>query len=95
MNFIRSRIAPSTAGYERPEGLRGTALVIGFGRIGQIASQFLLVRGYDISIIDSDVEMIDAAREYNFKVHYGDGTPTTADSTTPGSSSIRASISLG
>jgi glutathione-regulated potassium-efflux system protein KefB len=74
MNFIRSRMAPSTAGYERPEGLRGTALVIGFGRVGQIASQFLLVRGYDISIIDSDVEMIDAAREYNFKVYYGDGT---------------------
>ena len=74
MNFIRGRMAPSTTGYERPEGLRGAALVIGFGRVGQIASQFLFVRGYDISIIDSDVEMIDAAREYGFKVYYGDGT---------------------
>jgi hypothetical protein len=35
---------PSDAGYERPEGLKATALVIGFGRIGQIASQFLLLR---------------------------------------------------
>jgi len=73
MNFIRSRMRPSDAGYERPDGLRASALVIGFGRIGQIASQFLLTRACDISIIDSDVEMIDAAREYGFKVYYGDG----------------------
>ena len=74
MNFIRTRIRPSTEGYERPAGLTGTALVIGFGRVGQIASQFLLARGYDISIIDTDVEMIDAARDFDFKVYYGDGT---------------------
>jgi glutathione-regulated potassium-efflux system protein KefB len=74
LNFIHSRMRPSDAGYERPEGLRASALVIGFGRIGQIASQFLLTHGCDISIIDSDVEMIDAAREYGFKVYYGDGT---------------------
>jgi glutathione-regulated potassium-efflux system protein KefB len=73
LNVVR-RGGPSAEGYERPDGLRGTALVIGFGRVGQIASQFLLARGYDISIIDTDVEMIDAAREYDFKVYYGDGT---------------------
>lgn len=49
------------------------ALVIGFGRIGQIASQFLLARGHEISIIDTDVEMIDIAREHGFDVYYGDG----------------------
>jgi glutathione-regulated potassium-efflux system protein KefB len=74
LNFVRSRMGPSTDGYERPTGLTGTALVIGFGRVGQIASQFLLARGYDISIIDTDVEMIDAARQFDFKVYYGDGT---------------------
>jgi glutathione-regulated potassium-efflux system protein KefB len=74
LNFVRKRIRPSTDGYERPDGLTGTALVIGFGRVGQIASQFLLARGYEISIIDTDVEMIDAARDFNFKVYYGDGT---------------------
>lgn len=74
MNFVRRRSGPSTEGYERPAGLTGAALVIGFGRVGQIASQFLLARGYDISIIDTDVEMIDAAREFDFKVYYGDGT---------------------
>jgi glutathione-regulated potassium-efflux system protein KefB len=74
LNFIRSRIRPSTDGYEQPDGLTGTALIIGFGRVGQIASQFLFARDYEISIIDTDVEMIDAARDFGFKVYYGDGT---------------------
>jgi glutathione-regulated potassium-efflux system protein KefB len=74
MNLVRRRAGPSTEGYERPKGLTGAALLIGFGRVGQIASQFLMARGYDISIIDTDVEMIDAARGLDFKVYYGDGT---------------------
>jgi glutathione-regulated potassium-efflux system protein KefB len=74
LNALRGSSALSTEGYARPAGLTGTALVIGFGRVGQIASQFLFARGYDISIIDTDVEMIDVAREHEFNVHYGDGT---------------------
>jgi len=74
LELVRSRIGAATDGYERPAGLSSTALVIGFGRVGQIASQFLLARGYQISIIDTDVEMIDAARDFDFKVYYGDGT---------------------
>jgi glutathione-regulated potassium-efflux system protein KefB len=50
------------------------ALIIGFGRVGQVASQFLFARGYDVSIIDLDVEMIDIARSLGFDVYYGDGT---------------------
>lgn len=57
LNFFRRRMQPSTEGYERPAELQGTALVIGFARVGQIASQFLLARGCEISIIDTDVEM--------------------------------------
>jgi len=72
--LIRRRLSPSTSGYETPEGLGGAALVIGFGRVGQIASQFLFARGYEISIIDTDVEMIDVARDMEFEVYYGDGT---------------------
>lgn len=74
LRFVLRRRQPSTEGYERPDGLKGTALVIGFGRVGQIVSQFLLARDFDISIIDTDVEMIDAARTFDFKVYYGDGT---------------------
>jgi len=74
LNFVRSRQSLSTEGYEQPDELTGAALVIGFGRVGQITSQFLLERGYEISIIDTDVEMIDVARSFDFKVYYGDGT---------------------
>jgi glutathione-regulated potassium-efflux system protein KefB len=63
----------STPGVEAPIDLRGSVLVIGFGRVGQIASQFFFARGHEVSIIDTDVEMIEAARPFGFKVYYGDG----------------------
>jgi glutathione-regulated potassium-efflux system protein KefB len=36
--------------------------------------QALLQRRLDVSIIDNDVDMIRAAGNFGFKVHYGDGT---------------------
>ncbi|MGE0282376.1 MAG: monovalent cation:proton antiporter-2 (CPA2) family protein [Rhizobiaceae bacterium] len=64
----------SMEGVELADGLHGSVLVIGFGRFGQIAAQPLLLRGVDVSIIDNDVEMIQAAANFGFKVYYGDGT---------------------
>ena len=74
LRLVQRPVEPSTDGVERPEDLRSSVLVIGFGRVGQIASQLLLAGGHDISIIDNDVEMIAAARRFDFKVYYGDGT---------------------
>jgi len=64
----------SMEGIEIADGLEANALVIGFGRFGQVASQHLLLRGIDVSIIEKDTEMIRAAADYGFKVYYGDGT---------------------
>lgn len=64
----------STEGLDVPDGLQGSALIIGFGRVGQIVSQPLLGRDCSISMIETDPEMIQAAAEFGFKVHYGDGT---------------------
>jgi glutathione-regulated potassium-efflux system protein KefB len=64
----------SLDGVEVADGLEGRALIIGFGRFGQVASQSLLARGFSVSIIEIDVELIKAASEFGFKVHYGDGT---------------------
>ncbi|MBN9022117.1 MAG: cation:proton antiporter, partial [Rhizobiales bacterium] len=61
-------------GVEKANGLEGKALVIGFGRFGQVACQALLARGIDVSIIDSDTDMIRAAGTFGFKIYYGDGT---------------------
>jgi len=65
--------AVSMDGIEEPPCLAGRVLVIGFGRFGQVVSQPLLARGVDVSIIDSDVDMIRAAGNFGFKVYYGDG----------------------
>jgi glutathione-regulated potassium-efflux system protein KefB len=69
---VNSTIAPDS--YAIHDNLSGVALVIGFGRVGQIVAQMLSARGHAISIIDTDVEMIDVAREHGFEVFYGDGT---------------------
>jgi glutathione-regulated potassium-efflux system protein KefB len=61
-------------GIDRADDLHGRVLLIGFGRVGQVVSQGLLARGIDVSIIDTDVEMIRAAASFGFKVYYGDGT---------------------
>ena len=66
--------ADTLDGIEMPDGLTGSALVIGFGRFGQVACQALLARGIDVSIIDSDTAMIRVAGNFGFKIYYGDGT---------------------
>lgn len=70
----KERIDPDAAeGVERAVGLRERVLIIGFGRFGQVVSQPLLARDVDISIIDTDVDMVQAAGTFGFKVYYGDG----------------------
>ena len=64
----------SMEGIDVPNGLSGNVLMIGFGRFGQVVSQALLARGVDVSLIDTDIEMIRAAQQFGFTVYYGDGT---------------------
>jgi glutathione-regulated potassium-efflux system protein KefB len=64
----------SIEGVEAAKGLSGSVLIIGFGRFGQVMSQSLLARDVDVSIIDTDIEMITSAGDFGFKVYYGDGT---------------------
>jgi glutathione-regulated potassium-efflux system protein KefB len=74
LKYLTPRDEQSLEGVDVADGLTGSVLIIGFGRFGQIASQPLLLRGVDVSIIDNDVEMIQAAADFGFKVYYGDGT---------------------
>ena len=67
-------LSPDDAdGVDRAANLRERVLIIGFGRFAQVVSQPLLARDVDVSIIDMDVEMIQAAGDFGFKVYYGDG----------------------
>lgn len=68
------RAEASMEGVDVARDLTGRVLVIGFGRFGQIASQALLLKGVDLSVIDSNPERIRDAGRYGFKVFFGDGT---------------------
>lgn len=70
--LLRGKV--STEGIEVAHNLKGRILVIGFGRFGQIASQALLSRGVDLSVIDKDPDRIRDAGRYGFKVYFGDGS---------------------
>ena len=59
---------------EIPDGARGSVLVIGFGRFGQMAVQVLLAERVDVTVIDNDIERIRNAARFGFKVYFGDGT---------------------
>lgn len=64
----------SLDGIDRAEGLKGRVLFIGFGRFAQVATQALLARRVQLSLIETNVEMIRAAGNFGMKVFYGDGT---------------------
>lgn len=66
--------APSMEGVETAEDLSASVLLIGFGRFGQIVSQPLLGHSCSISIIETDTDAIRNARDFGFKIYFGDGT---------------------
>ena len=73
--FKEPRAAAAVDDVEEHAGeLNGNVLIIGFGRMGQVVSQMPLAYGATISILDNDPDTINVAREYGFKVYYGDAT---------------------
>ncbi len=76
--LLHKRFGPrsemSMDGVEAANDRQANVLVIGFGRVGQIASQGVVARGATLTVIDNDTEVIRTAQAYlDFKVYYGDG----------------------
>jgi glutathione-regulated potassium-efflux system protein KefB len=75
---LAPRLSKRAAAVAEPEmnfdGARGSVLLIGFGRFGQVTAQLLLAEGIDVTLIDNDPEMIESAAKFGFKVYYGDGS---------------------
>ncbi|MGX9431545.1 MULTISPECIES: monovalent cation:proton antiporter-2 (CPA2) family protein [Bradyrhizobium] len=67
------RTEASMEGVDAARDLKGRVLIIGFGRFGQIASQPLLAKGVDLTVIDNNPDRIRDAGRYGFKVFFGDG----------------------
>jgi glutathione-regulated potassium-efflux system protein KefB len=50
------------------------AVIVGYGRFGQTVAQMLNAQGIAVTLVDTDIEMIDVAGSFGAKVYYGDGT---------------------
>jgi CPA2 family monovalent cation:H+ antiporter-2/glutathione-regulated potassium-efflux system protein KefB len=59
---------------EEPTSDGANALIVGYGRFGQTVGQMLIAQGIPVTLIDTDIEMIDVAGSFGAKVYYGDGT---------------------
>jgi glutathione-regulated potassium-efflux system protein KefB len=59
---------------EAPVSDGSNALIVGYGRFGQTVGQMLTAQGIAVTLIDTDIEMIDVAGQFGAKVYYGDGT---------------------
>jgi glutathione-regulated potassium-efflux system protein KefB len=71
----RIREEPIVAGErDGPKADGANALIVGYGRFGQTVAQMLIAQGVPVTLIDTDIEMIDIASEFGAKVYYGDGT---------------------
>ncbi|OYW47801.1 MAG: sodium:proton exchanger [Novosphingobium sp. 28-62-57] len=64
--------APGEREGPQPDG--ANALVVGFGRFGQGVTQMLLASNIPVTMVDTDIEMIDVAASFGSKVYFGDGT---------------------
>jgi CPA2 family monovalent cation:H+ antiporter-2/glutathione-regulated potassium-efflux system protein KefB len=71
---IRAERAADSGDREGPVADGARALVVGYGRFGQTVGQMLLAQGIRVTLIDTDIEMIDVAKGFGAKVYYGDGT---------------------
>ncbi|KQT32423.1 sodium:proton exchanger [Sphingomonas sp. Leaf412] len=71
----RFREAPvDSAERDGPVADGSNAIIVGYGRFGQTVGQMMLASDVPVTLIDTDIEMIDIAREFGAKVYYGDGT---------------------
>jgi glutathione-regulated potassium-efflux system protein KefB len=72
--LLRRFARPDTREPDDFSDARGSVLVIGFGRFGQIVSQCLLAESIDVTTIDNDPDTMESAALFGFRVYYGDGT---------------------
>ncbi|MGI9357449.1 MAG: monovalent cation:proton antiporter-2 (CPA2) family protein [Rhizobiaceae bacterium] len=56
------------------EGANSQVLMIGFSRMGQIASQALLAGGCGVTVIDNSAQRVRQAQNFGFRIYFGDGT---------------------
>jgi len=71
---LREEPVPDLGKREAPHEQAANALVVGYGRFGQTVAQTLMAGGIPVTLVDTDIEMIDVAEQFGAKVYFGDGT---------------------
>ncbi len=54
------------------EKAEGKAILVGFGRFGQIVGRLLRMNGFEITVLEHDAQQVDLVRSFGHKVYYGD-----------------------
>ena len=61
---------------DSPVDEQGTVLILGYGRLGQIAHRLLHTQNIPATLIDHDGDHIEFIRQFDSRVFYGDATDT-------------------
>ncbi len=72
--FIAPRFNPAPKTGDAPKDKQNRVIVLGFGRVGQLAARLLHMRDIDTTIIDHDGDHIEFIKQFGYKVYYGDGS---------------------
>ena len=71
---IAPRLAPAPKTGEAPDGSHNPVLILGYGRVGQIADRLLSTQGIGCTLIDNDGDHIEFVRQFGSRVFYGDAS---------------------
>ncbi len=74
LEYSRRGQAEAAAGLDAPDKAEeASAIVVGFGRFGQVVSQLLAAVDCSVTLIDRKPSQIEASGNFDTKVYYGDG----------------------
>jgi len=68
----KALLKPSATTGDAPEDKGHKALILGFGRVGQVAARLLHTQDIETTLIDHDGDHIELVRPFGNKVYYGD-----------------------
>ncbi|QNP47820.1 glutathione-regulated potassium-efflux system protein KefC [Diaphorobacter aerolatus] len=71
--YARLKTVPSDV-KEIDEPQSAPVIIAGFGRYGQIVARMMLAQGISATVLDHDVEMLEIAHTFGYRVFYGDAT---------------------
>lgn len=71
--FATLKTVPSDV-KEIDEPQSAPVIIAGFGRYGQIVARMMLAQGISATVLDHDVEMLEVAHIFGYRVFYGDAT---------------------